>query len=722
MTKIKKIMLTMWITALTGSIVAIIVGAVYIVRGLSVNIDPLIYYNPQLTTQVFDRNDELIANLFADEHRIYVPFDKMPSRLVEALVAIEDTIFFEHYGVNLEAIFRAAYKMIRAGRKVEGASTITQQLVRNILLTREKTFDRKLIEAIVSMRVELILSKEQIMERYLNAIFFGHGYYGVRTASLGYFRKELDELSLKEIAMLAGIPQSPNVYDPTKRLSATLARANIVIERMKALGWISDEEYQAAIMEIPKVYDDTLTKNRAPYAIDAIVALLRADYPDIKSGGYIVRSTLDIQMQQAAEGALQRGYQANANRIESFYRAQTDRYNALIKLRAARDINRTAEEREKLNDEIDQIAKSQSALMTKIKPSLDNNYSNWELNETAVSNKVAQLNGALVTIEPQTGDVLALVGGVDYQKSVFNRAFQAKRQLGSSFKPFIYLAAFDLGYSPASQIADISRTYRYAAGADEEEKIWRPTNYENNLVGLMTAREAIVRSRNLATINLIDSIGMIPIFDKLLTYLPKPLPYDMTIALGAHSLTLLEFSEYYTVISNYGERTQTRLANEIIDRFGEVREYEINSTVVTKPEQAYLLINVLQDAVRRGTGMRARVADIEIAGKTGTTNDSRDAWFVGITPDTQTIIWFGNDDDSPMGSAATGGGFSAPVFADYYRELTRERPERKRRFDRPEGVREITTSDKRKEIFTDTSKPPREIRENRVNTNEEILF
>ncbi|MDR2152142.1 MAG: PBP1A family penicillin-binding protein [Helicobacteraceae bacterium] len=722
MTRARKIVLTLWIFTIVGLIAAIALSAMYIARGMKVNIDPLVYYNPQLTTRVFDRNDELVANLFADEHRVYVAFDKIPSRLVEALVAIEDTTFFEHRGVNPDAIMRALYKMLRAGRVVEGGSTITQQLVKTILLTREKTFDRKLIEAIVAVRVELALSKEQIVERYLNAVFFGHGYYGARTASLGYFRKELDELSLKEIAILAGIPQSPSLYDPTKKFSAALSRANIVIERMKALGWISDEEHQQAIMEVPKIYDDTLTRNRAPYAVDAIVAFLRADYPDIKSGGYVVRSTLDMGMQQAAEGALHRGYLANANRIESFYRSEINRYNALIKLAAARDPNRTAEERERLKGEIAKIAQNQSALMTKITPTAENNYSNWELNETAVSAKIAQLNGAIVTIEPQTGDVLALSGGVDYQKSVFNRAYQSKRQVGSSFKPFIYLAAFDLGYSPASQIADISRTYRYGAGADEEEKVWRPTNYENNLVGLMTAREAVVRSRNLATINLIDAIGMNALFDKMLTYLPKPLPYDMTIALGAHSLSLLEFSEYYTVISNYGERTKVRLASEVVDRFGEVRTYEFNSTVVTKPEQAYLIINVLQDAVRRGTGTRARVADIEVAGKTGTTNDSRDAWFVGITPDTQTIIWFGNDDDSPMGSAATGGGFSAPVFADYYKELTRERPERRRRFDRPDGVREMILGDKRREIFTDTSKPPREIRENRANTNEELLF
>ncbi|MDR1910872.1 MAG: PBP1A family penicillin-binding protein [Helicobacteraceae bacterium] len=721
MTKTKKILLALCVLVLVAIVTAISFGAVYIARGLKVNTDPLVYYNPQLTTQVFDRNGELIANLFTDENRIYVPFDKIPSRLVEAIVAIEDTAFFEHRGVNFEAIFRAVYKMIRAGEAVEGASTITQQLVKNILLTSEKKLSRKIVEAVVATRIELALNKEQILERYVNAVFFGHGYYGARTASLGYFRKELNELSLKEIAILAGIPQSPNNFDPTRRFSAALSRANLVIKRMYDLGWISDAEYQAATMEVPKIYNDTLTRNRAPYAIDAIVAALKTDYPDLKSGGYVVHSTLDIEMQQAAEGALARGYQANVNRIESYYRNEAKRYNELLKLSSARDPNRTPEDTAKLKGEIAEIWKSQAALMTKITPNAENNYSNWDINEEALGAKLAQLNGALLTIEPQTGDLLAIVGGVDYQKSVFNRAFQARRQLGSAFKPFIYLAAFDLGYSPASRIADISRTYRYASGEDEEEKIWRPTNYENNVVGIMTARDAVVNSRNLATINLIDSIGINILFDQVNAYLPKPLAHDMSFALGAHDLNLVEFSEYYTVISNYGERIKARAASDVVDRFGEKREFEINSTVVTKPEQAYLMINVLQDAVRRGTGRRARVTGIEIAGKTGTTNDSRDAWFVGISPDTQTIIWFGNDDDSPMGASATGGGFSAAVFADYYKELNGIRPERKRRFDVPAGVREMALGDKRKEIFTEISKPPKEV-QNSPSANDEILF
>ena len=700
----------MW-SAIGTTLLVLAVGLFYLVRALSIDTDPLIYYNPQQTTQFYDRNGELVANLFAEEHRLYVSFDRIPSRLIEALVAIEDTSFFEHNGLNYEAIFRAAYRVAMAGRAVEGASTITQQLVKNLLLTRDKTIDRKLKEAILSLRIEMDLSKEQILERYLNAIYFGHGYYGVRTAALGYFRKELDELTLKEIALLTGLPRAPSFYD----------RANLVLDRMFHLGWISDNEYREALLEVPAVYDDTLTRNRAPYAIDAIVMELADDFPDLKNGGYIVKTTLDMATQKAAQEALQKGYQVNRDRVERYFRDETKRYMRLLG-----DLN--ASDPKQIED-LTKLTHSLSGLLLPLPASAEDNLSafmreanlSMVLDEANLTARLEQLNGALVTLKQENGDLLALVGGVDYSKSVFNRAVQARRQLGSSFKPFIYLAAFDLGYSPASPIADISRTYKFT-NEDEEEKVWRPTNYEDNFLGLMTARDAVVHSRNLTTINLIGSIGIQVLFDKLTGYSNIQLPYDMAIALGAHSLSLMEFSEYLTVISNYGTRMTPRVATEVIDRFGHTHRYEPQGEQVTKPEQAYLIVDVLKEAVNRGTGRRARVRGIDIAGKTGTTNDYRDAWFTGFTPDTQTIIWFGNDDNTPVSGHATGGGFSAPVFSRYYQALLKAHPELKRRFDRPEGVREINLGGGKKEIFTDISKPPRNLNEPATPEGGEILF
>lgn len=682
-----------------------IVASIYISRALNISIDPIIYYNPQLTTQFYDRNGELIANLFSDENRIFVPFNEIPSRLVEALVAIEDTSFFEHKGLNYEAIFRAGYRVAMAGKAVEGASTITQQLVKNLLLTRDKTIDRKLKEAILSLRIEQKLTKEEIIERYFNAIYLGHGYYGIKTASHGYFRKPLKELTLKEMALLAGLPRAPSFYDPTKHFQMSLTRANLVIDRMFTLGWISEEEYKAALIEMPTIYNDTLTKNRAPYAVDAIVHLLSQDYPDLKTGGYEVYTTIDIKMQEAAESALLRGYEITKNRAINYYKSSLARYNKLIAMPSL------------TQSESEDLAKAVNAL----KPVVRDIDQNATIDDELLELQLKEVNGALVTINQQNGELLALLGGVDYKSSVYNRAFQSKRQLGSSFKPFIYLAAFDLGYSPASMIADISRTYKFT-DEDEDEKIWRPRNYEENFMGLMSARDAVVASRNLTTINLIDSIGIKVLFDKLTTYVDQRLPYDLGVALGSHSISMLDLSHYYTAISNYGTTTKLKVASRVVDRFGFVKEYETQSTEVTKPEQAYLMIDVMRDAVNRGTGRRSKVADIEIAGKTGSTNDYRDAWFVGFTPSTQTIVWFGKDDNSPIAHGATGGVISAPVFSEYYKELLKVRPELKRKFNVPDGVIEIKLANGKKEIFTETSKPPRNQEEQQMHQHEEMLF
>lgn len=694
------------LVAIAGiAIVIAVILAIYITKALSISVDPVVYYNPPLTTQFYDRNGELIANLFDEENRIYVPFNQIPSRLVEAVVAIEDTSFFEHAGLNYEAIFRASYRVALARKAVEGASTITQQLVKNLLLTRDKTIDRKLKEAILSLRVETKLTKEQIIERYLNAIYLGHGYYGIKTASHGYFRKPLEDLTLKEMAILAGLPRAPSFYDPTKHFQMSLTRANLVIDRMYTLGWISEDEYKDALLEIPVVYNDTLTRNRAPYAIDAIVYQLSNDYPDLKTGGYEVYTTIDMRMQEAAEVALNHGYEITQKRAVDYYNGSLNSYYKLLAKAGLTDKDR------------EELAKNLAAVSSV----------STEANGTIVidsellAKQLKEANGALVTINQKNGDLLALLGGVDYKTSVYNRAFQSKRQLGSSFKPFIYLAAFDLGFSPASMIADISRTYKFT-DEDEDEKIWRPRNYEENFMGLMSARDAVVASRNLTTINLIDSIGIKVLFDKLKSYIDQELPYDLGVALGSHSMSMIDFSEQFTTISNYGQKSKIRVATRVVDRHGFVREYEPEHNQTTTPQQAYLMIDVMKDVVSRGTGRRARVAGIEIAGKTGSTNDYRDAWFVGFTPTTQTIIWFGNDDNSQMSYGSTGGVISAPVFREYYKELLRVRPELKRKFDMPDGVVKIKLANGTEEIFTEISKPPRNQDTQQMHQHEELLF
>ena len=318
-------------------------------------------YSPPLTSQIYDKNGKLIANIF-EQHRFYAKYEEFPPKLIEALIAIEDTAFFEHNGVNIDAIFRAALKIIKTGgQTMEGASTLTQQFIKNTELTPERTLNRKIKEALLAYKMETLLSKEEILERYLNFIFFGHGYYGVKTAARGYFHKELDELSLKEIAMLVGMPKAPSSYDPTKHFDLSVSRANNVIARLYSLGWISKNDYEIAMKETPKVYDDTLTQNVAPYVVDEVIKQLSPQFSDLKTGGYQITLNLDLEVQKMAREALKFGY-----------------------------------------DEI-------------IKRDKDANLST--------------LNGAMVVVNHQNGDVLALVGGVDYEKSHYNRATQSTRQV-----------------------------------------------------------------------------------------------------------------------------------------------------------------------------------------------------------------------------------------------------------------------------------------------------
>jgi penicillin-binding protein 1A len=600
----------------------------------------LVDYTPKLTTEIYDRNGEKIANIFDEEHRYYVTFDAIPPRFTEALLAIEDTTFFEHPGINVDAIFRAIIKDIKAGKLVEGASTITQQLVKNTLLTREKKFSRKIKELIYSLEIEQMLTKEEILERYFNEIYLGHGYYGIATASEGYFRKPLNQLSLKEIAMIVGLPKAPSFYAPTRNYELCLGRANRVLARMYDLGWIDDAMYQKALAEQPTVYDDTRTKNRAPYIVDEVIRQLSPTIPNLAYGGYRIDTTIDLRLQEAGRKALSYAYNLALERAEAA--------------------------------------------------------NNMDVNMT-------QLNGALVSVDPKSGDILALVGGVDYTKSAYNRATQGRRQPGSAFKPFIFQVAIDMGYSGATELVDIARTYEYER--DGEEMKWQPKNYEEDYEGLIPMREAMVHSRNLATINLVTDIGLRNMLRELRRYGIEDLPNNLSLSLGSISLSPLTLAEYYTSFANDGIQVQPILVRQVVAHNGDVTTYESPQRYITSPQQVYLMTTILQDVVQRGTGRNARVQGIEIAGKTGTTNNAVDAWFAGYSPTIETVVWFGNDDNSPMRKRETGGRVAGPAFRYYYQQLLKLYPQIKRNFDQPEGVIVIQTKEGR-EYFTDTSKPP----------------
>lgn len=633
----------------------------YLIYSFEYETQKLIKYQPRLTTEVYDRNGNKIANLFSDEHRYYVSYENIPPRLIEALLAIEDTTFFEHSGVNPDAVMRAIIKDLTAGKLKEGASTITQQLVKNTLLTREKKFSRKFKEVLYSIRIEQELTKEQILERYFNEIYLGHGYYGIKTAADGYFRKPLKELSLKEMAMLVGLPKAPNFYSPTKNYELSLGRANRVIGRMYELGWIDQATYEKATGERPKVYNDTLSKNSGPYIIDEVMRQLGDAFPDIRSGGYKIYTTIDMRLQEAGYKALQSG-----------------------------------------RDEI--LKRAQEA---------------GDLDE----NMQHQLNGALISLNPYTGEVLAMVGGYDYSLSPYNRVTQAKRQPGSAFKPFIYQVALDGGMSPSSLVPDIARTYTYA-GDDGEEKTWQPKNYKNEYKGMVTIRDAITHSRNLATINMVSDMGFGKVTEGLRRLgIVENLPPDLSIALGTISISPIDLAKYYTMFASGGALTNPMLIREVITPKGETIKYQNKSRQVDTPQQIYLMTSILKDVVGRGTGTAARVDGIEIAGKTGTTNSNVDAWFAGYSPTVETIVWFGHDNNTPMRRSETGGRAAAPVFRYYYEDMLRIYPNTKRYFDVPAGVYVGSRSDGNgTESFTDTSSAPDATQEETPKTDEKLVF
>lgn len=621
------------VTILLAGVFVVLAGLMYIYSLVRFDAYKIIDYKPKLSTQIYDRNGELIANLFDKEHRLYASYEEIPPRIIEALISIEDTSFFEHEGINVEAIFRALIKDIKAMKLVEGASTITQQLVKNTILTREKTITRKLSEMVLSFKIESELEKEEILERYLNHVYFGHGYYGIKTAALGYFHKDLDTLNLKEISMLVGLPKAPSAYDPTRNIDLSLSRANRVLFRLFSLGWISEKEYREGLSEQPIVYDETLTQNKAPYVVDEVIKELSPKYEDFKSGGYKIYLGVDLTLQNLAKESLKVGY-------EDIFKRYPDS------------------------------------------------------NETI-------LNGAIVVLDPQNGDILAMVGGVDYRKSHFNRATQSKRQPGSSFKPFIYQKALDIGYSTMSEIPDISRVYT----DKKTEEDWKPKNYEENFEGLLSLKEALVHSRNLATINLLSALGMDSVYKELKKDGFKNLPYDLPMALGSFGISPLEYSGFYSIFPNYGIKVEPMLVKKLINRYGDVSLFETQKETITSPEQAYLMIDMLKHVVLRGTGKSTRVEGIETAGKTGTTNNNVDAWFCGFTPEIEVLVWYGNDDNTPMQKYETGGRVAGPAFKYFVSEYVKLNPQTKRTFEIPTGV----FSKKYKgsiEYFTKTSPLP----------------
>jgi penicillin-binding protein 1A len=694
-------------------------------------------YEPPVMTRMHAADGSLLAE-YAEERRLFVPISAVPKRLVQAYLSAEDKTFYQHSGLDWRGILSALVNYVqvkyRGSGQLIGASTITQQVAKNFLLSSERTELRKVKEALLVRRIESAFSKDTILELYLNEIFLGMNSYGIAAATLNYFGKSLGELELDEMAYLAALPKGPNNYHPFRHAEAARERRNWVLKQMFQNGYVTQEEMEKAQAKPFKV-------NPRPFGSQLFAAeffaeearrelVQRYGKDALAKGGYSVRTTLDPKQQIFARQALargligldrKRGYRGPIRNVDvatakdwatliekdkipsdvapwrlAVVLAVTDS-EARVGLQPASSVDGTrGPEREnaiipvrlmswarKYVDGIElgpEIVKASDVLslgdVIAVAPS--GTAGQWHLVQ------FPDIEGALVAMDPHTGRVLAMVGGFSYGASQFNRAVQAQRQPGSAFKPIVYSAALDNGYSPSSVVMDAPIEFKLADGST-----WKPKNYQDKFYGPSTLRRGIEQSRNAMTVRLADDLGMTKIADlaqRLGIY--EKMPLQLSMSLGAGETSLLKMTNAYSIINNGGLRVEATLIDRIQDRFGktvyrhDTRDcstcradvYLADSTepdlvdnreAVMNPYTAYQITSMMQGVVDRGTGHKLRSVGKPVAGKTGTSNDEKDAWFIGYTPDLVVGAYVGFDNPRAMGKKRTGGEIAAPIVADF---------------------------------------------------------
>ena len=696
-------------------------------------------YRPPMVTRVHAGDGRLLAE-FAREKRVFVPFDAIPKLVVDAFLSAEDKTFYDHPGIDIPGILNATVKnalRIGSNRRPVGASTITQQVAKNFLLTNEVSIERKIKEMILAFRIEHAFSKQRILELYLNEIYLGYGSYGVAAAALNYFNRSLDELSVAEAAFLAGLPKAPNNYNPAKRPRAAQARRDYVIGRLVEDGHITAEEGEAALAEpVRPRPPDEIEIARAEYFVEEVRRQLVARYGEdgLYGGGLSVRTTLDPNLQGAADEVLRQGLiaydrrhgwrgpltrmdldgprQATLAKLklpdapEAWHRAVVLAVDAegadvglaaggqgripLARLKWARttlkDQKRGPRIRHpnKVLNPGDVVFVEEVTTDSKGKPVPPGTFGLRQIPEIA---------GGLVALDPHTGRVLAMSGGFSFANSQFNRATQARRQPGSAFKPFVYLAALDRGFTPSSLILDAPFVIDQGPGKSK----WNPSNYTKKFYGPSPMRIGIERSRNLMTVRLAQNIGI----DTVAAYAERfdivdRMPRVLSMALGAGETTLLRITTAYAMLVNGGRRIMPTFLDRIQDRNGKsvfrhdtrpckdcrVETWDGSAppvppdhrAEVADPRSAYQVVSMLQGVVLRGTGRRVRAVGKPLAGKTGTTNDSLDTWFIGFTPDLAVGVYAGFDTPRTLGRGETGSSVAAPIFRDFMKRALAGRP------------------------------------------------
>ena len=577
---------------------------------------------PSLVTKIYSADGNVIKEFYT-ERRILIPLRRIPSHLVDALLATEDRRFFDHWGANLLAMGRALWHNFWAGRRVQGASTITQQLARTLFLTPEKTISRKIKEVLTAIKIERNYTKEEILEMYLNQCYFGRGAYGVQAAAQLYFGKNVEDLTISEGAVLIAIPKNPSRYSPINHPDLALKRRNIVLESMKNFGKIS-REIADSLKSLPLEISPTSTPvGEAPYFTEMVRQYLEEKYGEdtLYREGLSVYTTLHLELQKAAEEALTREVEVRQHNMEQTHSLRDTNYTVMV-------IDTTEEE-----------------------PTRRREYK--------------QIQGALVALDNKTGNILALVGGKDFEQSQFNRAVQALRQPGSGFKPFVYTAAIDNGAKPTDIMYD---TPIILTGDDGKE--WNPENFDLIFRGPVTLREALARSINVISAKLIQKVTpQQTIFFASHMGISTPLSPYPSLALGTSEVTLWDMVSAFSVFPNGGIKVEPKYILKITDRYGKVleeNEYSRREEVLSA-QTAYIMTTMLQSVVNRGTGYGARARGFTrpAGGKTGTSDNCMDNWFVGFTPQITAGVWMGYDDKTIIGENITGAHTALPVWTDF---------------------------------------------------------
>ncbi len=662
-------------------------------------------YQPSLTTRVYT-SDGLLLDKYFIEERIFVPVGRVPDNLINAFLSAEDKKFYNHIGIDPLAIFRASIVNIYnkfTSNKLIGASTITQQVVKNLLLTNEVSFERKIKEIILAIRLEIILPKERILELYLNDIYLGYGSYGVAAASLNYFNKSLWDLTLDEMAFLAALPKAPNNYNPVNNYDKAIQRRNWVLERMYKNNFISREELEIKQKKLVVQNRNENKFEEAKYFREETRKELNSllGNQELYNEGYIVKTTIDTKLQNIAdkvfiEGLMRydkkQGWRGPLENLENTLISNKDYVNQFQnpypktwKLLQVTDVKKNylkIIDKEGKSGEIDFNA--ENAWLK------DNNFKIGdvffaEYVEELIIRQLPEVNGGIIVLDPHTGKILAITGGFSYNLSEFNRATQAWRQPGSAFKPFVYMTALQEGYTPSTLILDAPYVVDQGPGLPK----WKPSNYTEKFYGISTMRTGIEKSRNLMTIRLSDKIGIERILKTAKDFkIHHKFNNNLSMSLGAGLITLKNLTNAYAMIVNGGKEIDPILIQSVYNKRGKIiinnvkvecneciqttEEINYSIPIIEKKENnildsviAYQITSMLEGVVNNGTGKKISSLGVTLAGKTGTTNDNKDAWFIGFSPDLVVGVYVGYDKPRSLGYKQTGSAVAVPIFKDF---------------------------------------------------------